>query len=118
MDDHQALIDRQITVALQIALSERLKAQEEREMSERHWCAWISVDPRTSEVLVYPRRIARLIEYAQQEGRTEVFLGEDSMVGEGFYGATLFLSEDGNHYQRSARGGVRSVRRMCVESPR
>lgn len=106
MDEAQQAIDRQITKLMTIAAQEGLQMQ--KEVQTRQWCAWLSVDPRTGDIVAYPRHVARRLELARQQGQSTISLGPD------FFSAAVSLKD---FTQRTATG-MRSVCRLVVENPR
>lgn len=110
MEKMKGDIDYQIDLAQKIASQENLEAAMEPTESAEGWCAWVSVDPRTGDVVPYPRSQARRIEAAWQEQKESVYLGSD------FHGATvIFKTQVCPHHQKTA-GGARSVQRVCLSS--
>jgi len=79
------------------------------EAREGEWVAWISVDPRKSQLACYPGEIAWILEDGWQRGEDFVSLGEK------FFGARVyFKGKNGKPFQRT-QNGLRDVRRVKLE---
>lgn len=73
------------------------------------WIVWVSVDPRSGQLDVYPGEVARKLEAARSRGEASVSLGE------AFLDATVHVQDP--PVQRTARGR-RDARRLALPRPR
>ncbi|CAE6972004.1 lgrC, partial [Symbiodinium sp. CCMP2456] len=72
------------------------------------WLLWISIDPRSGNIIPYPKEVSRLLEAARQRGDACVSLGSR------FFDAHVELGSA--PMQRTGRGS-RDVRRFSLPSP-
>lgn len=72
------------------------------------WLLWISIDPRSGNIIPYPKEVSRLLEAARQRGDACVSLGSR------FFDAHVELGPA--PMQRTGRGS-RDVRRFSLPSP-
>merc|ERR1712007_282451 len=72
------------------------------------WVAWISLDPRTGRITLYPPTIAAKLEHAYSCGSTSLDLGEE------FFGASVGFKPQ---MKQHTKNGSRDVRRVEMDEP-
>lgn len=83
-------------------------ARAARKSSSSKWVAWVSVEPKTGRIQLYPSKIMHHLEIAQEAGMVDVDLGND------FFGATVIL---GSSMKQRTKTGSRDIRRVEFDEP-
>jgi calcium-dependent protein kinase len=79
---------------------------------ERRKVAWSSLDPRTGDIVLYPKHVAEMLEQGWARREESIYLGSQFHLARVYY-----KSESGFPFQRTP-SGLRDVRRILVDPDR